>query len=178
MKSRNHLAISRIMALVGVFLATIQSHLSFFFFLAPIHLILGFSENAESLPSHIQNCHYSQRQRCKKWRCLLWFQTGLNWEKERKEGLCWGRSECKVWGERQVCCLLLHPSVLKVQVEPYSFRSACVCEEGGRKKGQWEKGSGEMEGQEWKRVGGWVGDSWWSLLKGIMGEERIAMAAM
>lgn len=54
-----------------------------------------------------------------------------------------------MWGkrERQVCCLLLHPSVLKVQVEPYSLRSACVCEEGGRKKGR----AGRKKGVErWK----------------------------
>lgn len=68
--------------------------------------------------------------------------------------------------ERRVCCLLLHPSVLRVQVEPYSLGAACacvcVCEEGGRKKGHGEKGSGEMEGQGWKREEGWAGggDSW------------------
>lgn len=87
--------------------------------------------------------------------------------------------------ERQVCCLLLHPSVLRVQVEPYSLGAACVCEEGGRKKGHGEKGSGEMEGQGWEREGwggraGGGGGGWalGDLLKGIMGEERIAMAAM
>lgn len=59
------------------------------------------------------------------------------------------------------------------------FTVLCMCEErgAGRKEGQWEGGSGEMEGlgMEERREGE---DSWWSLLKGIMGEERIAMAAM
>lgn len=43
-----------------------------------------------------------------------------------------------------------------MQVEPYSLRSACVCEEGGRKKGQrgkreWRDGRAGME--EGGRVG-------------------------
>lgn len=56
-----------------------------------------------------------------------------------------------MWGmrERQVCCLLLHPSVLKVQVEPYSLRSACVCvcEEGGQEE---RKGSEKKGVERWK----------------------------
>lgn len=51
---------------------------------------------------------------------------------------------------------LLHPSVVKVQVEPYSLCSARVWRGGGggragRKEGQREGGSGELEGQGWER---------------------------
>lgn len=57
-------------------------------------------------------------------------------------------------GERKkkVHCLLLHPSVLKVQVESYSLRSACVCRERGGVLGREGRKGSEKEGVErWKR---------------------------
>lgn len=45
----------------------------------------------------------------------------------------------------------------------FTRRCMRVCvKRGGRKKGHGEKGSGEMEGQGWKREEGWAGggDSW------------------
>lgn len=62
-------------------------------------------------------------------------------------------------GERQLHCLLLHPSVLKVQVEPYSLSSAWVLRgEQEERKGSKKEGRAEMEGQEWNREEG--EDSW------------------
>lgn len=62
-------------------------------------------------------------------------------------------------GKGELHCLLLHPSVLKVQVEPYSLCSACVSRGGQEeRKGSKKEGREEMEGQEWNREEG--EDSW------------------
>lgn len=120
-----------------------------------------------------------QRQRPNKLSCLLWFQTALNGDYgENGRGYVEGEVSAKSeeW-ERQVHCLLLHPSVVKVQVESYSLSSVCE-ERGGQeeRKGSKKKGVERWKGRDGKGKG--RGDSWWSLLKGIVGEERIAMAAM
>lgn len=97
-----------------------------------------------------------KEQRPKEWSCLLWFQTGPKWRMREKGRGCAEEEVSAKYGEweRQVCCLLLHPSVLKVQVEPYSLRSACVCEEGGRKKGRAARKREWRDGRAWMEEGG------------------------
>lgn len=66
--------------------------------------------------------------------------------------------------ERRVCCLLLHPSVLRVQVEPYSLGAACACvKRGAGRKGTQKKGVERWKGRDGRgrkggRVEGTLGD--------------------
>lgn len=70
-----------------------------------------------------------------------------------------------MWGMRETSLLSSAAPICSESAGGALFTALCVCVKrgAGRKEGQREKGSGEMEGQGWKREGGWVGgwgDSW------------------
>lgn len=130
-RSRNHPAISWIVVPSHASW-TIIAHLLFFFNPPPPH---NFQLNMWTVSQLTPSPYYLQGQRWGKVKLLALVLT--RWVVGKK-GKKWAR-KC---GERenQVCCLLLHPSVLKVQVELYSLHSVCVrarvcvCGGGGGKK--------------------------------------------
>lgn len=91
------------------------------------------------------------------------FAVVSNWPKwrTREKGRgCAEEEVCAERGERarQVCYLLLHPSVLKVQVEPYSLALHVCVKRGAGRKGSEKKGVERCKGRDGRgRKGGWVG---------------------
>ncbi len=100
-----------------------------------------------------------------------------------KRGKNWGLSKWMRESERGVkrrrkhgSCLFRHPSVRSAGGALFTQLCMCVGVGGGGWGGQEEREGKRKSGEMVE--GGGTGGSRWSLLKGIMGEERIAMAAM